>query len=152
MIFKLYRSGQFQRLRKSEFPEKTTDLSQFTDKTYHIMSYREARESLHIGRCKIILDCPSVSLTFFQSKFAVSPSLCQHGTQYGRFVMCSVCVLFVLFSLFFWPLCCLSLLDLRFLVGPFGIFNLFLSQKEYTRSYFNIDNFTIANVLFLHLF
>ena len=34
----------------------------------------------------------------------------------------------------------------RFLVGPFGIFKLFLSQKEYTRSYFNIDNSTIANI------
>ena len=33
-------------------PEKTTD--KVTDKLYHIMSHREARESLHIGKCKII--------------------------------------------------------------------------------------------------
>jgi hypothetical protein len=37
-IFQLYRGGQFYWCRKPEYPEKTTDMSQVTDKRYYTIN------------------------------------------------------------------------------------------------------------------
>jgi hypothetical protein len=74
-IFQLYRGGQFYWRRKPEVPEKTIDLSQVTDKLYHINAVHLALIEIRTTSVVISTDCIGSCKSNYHKITATTPPL-----------------------------------------------------------------------------